>query len=188
MQHCYHCYTSMISFDIWICFASLTFVICALDRLTVKGYCVKSRDGVFSWHNIYIWNMSENWAYNWSSELTNHETQEVINAIIHPSFFFPHIEFFFFPLFHRPNCRLIIFPFFYHQVPFADVAQKTLVMAVYDFDRFGKHDQIGFIKIPLNSVDLCKTLEEWRDINPPDTDADKVNCDWCDDPDSLLLL
>lgn len=65
--------------------------------------------------------------------------------------------------------------FLFKNVPFADVAAKTLVMSVYDFDRFGKHDQIGLIKIPLNSVDLCKTLEEWRDINPPDTDADKEN-------------
>ena len=60
------------------------------------------------------------------------------------------------------------------QLPFAEVASQTLVMNVYDFDRFSKHDQIGQIKIPLNSVDLARTIEEWRDLDPPESDGDKV--------------
>uniref|UniRef100_A0A8C2B7M9 Synaptotagmin Vb n=1 Tax=Cyprinus carpio TaxID=7962 RepID=A0A8C2B7M9_CYPCA len=35
---------------------------------------------------------------------------------------------------------------------------------VFDFDRFGKHDVIGQIKIPMNCVDLGQPLHEWRDL------------------------
>lgn len=59
-------------------------------------------------------------------------------------------------------------------VPYAEVGAKTLVFAIYDFDRFSKHDQIGQVKIPLNTVDLCQVLEEWRDLISPDNDAEKV--------------
>ncbi|VUZ52349.1 unnamed protein product, partial [Hymenolepis diminuta] len=51
----------------------------------------------------------------------------------------------------------------------------TLVLYVYDFDRFSKHDQIGQLKIPLGSIDLCQTLEEWRPIEPTDAENEKEN-------------
>jgi len=54
------------------------------------------------------------------------------------------------------------------QLPFGDIPQKTLVMAVYDFDRFSKHDQIGQLVIPLGSIDLCESLEDTRDLTSPD--------------------
>lgn len=37
-------------------------------------------------------------------------------------------------------------------------------MAVYDFDRFSKHDAIGEIRIPMNTIDLAHVIEEWRDL------------------------
>jgi hypothetical protein len=54
------------------------------------------------------------------------------------------------------------------------MGSKTLVFAVYDFDRFSKHDQIGQVKVPLNSVDLGRVVEEWRDLTSPESDAEKV--------------
>ena len=54
------------------------------------------------------------------------------------------------------------------QLAFGDVPQKTLVMAVYDFDRFSKHDQIGQVVIPLSTIDLCESLEDTRDLTSPD--------------------
>lgn len=54
------------------------------------------------------------------------------------------------------------------QIPFAEMGGKTLVMAVYDFDRFSKHDIIGEIKIPMNTLDLAKPIEEWRDLDSAD--------------------
>ena len=37
-------------------------------------------------------------------------------------------------------------------------------MQVFDFDRFGKHDVIGEIKIAMNSIDLGQPKQEWRDL------------------------
>lgn len=41
-------------------------------------------------------------------------------------------------------------------------------MAVYDFDRFSKHDQIGQVVIPLSSIDLCESIEDTRELTSPD--------------------
>ena len=49
------------------------------------------------------------------------------------------------------------------------------MFAIYDFDRFSKHDQIGQVHVPLNSVDLGRVIEEWRDITSPDNEAEKVS-------------
>jgi len=59
------------------------------------------------------------------------------------------------------------------QVPYAEMGSKTLVFDIFDFDRFSKHDQIGAVLVPLNSVDLGRVVEEWRDLVSPESD-DKV--------------
>ena len=46
-----------------------------------------------------------------------------------------------------------------------------MVLAVYDFDRFGKHDIIGKIEIPMNSIDLGQVYEATKELEA----ADKVN-------------
>ncbi len=38
------------------------------------------------------------------------------------------------------------------------------MLQVFDFDRFGKHDVIGQITIPMNCVDLGQPMHEWRDL------------------------
>jgi len=50
-----------------------------------------------------------------------------------------------------------------------------LVFAVYDFDRFSRHDQIGEVQIPLNTVDLGKVIREIRDLSPPPGDKEAEN-------------
>nr|XP_040028971.1 synaptotagmin-1a [Gasterosteus aculeatus aculeatus] len=54
--------------------------------------------------------------------------------------------------------------FFPPQVPYVELGGKTLIMTVYDFDRFSKHDAIGDIKVPMNKVDFSHVTEEWRDL------------------------
>ena len=51
---------------------------------------------------------------------------------------------------------------------------KTLVFAIYDFDRFSKHDQIGEVKLPLCTIDLAQTIEEWRDLVSVEGDGGQV--------------
>ncbi|KAJ8392270.1 hypothetical protein AAFF_G00076340 [Aldrovandia affinis] len=53
---------------------------------------------------------------------------------------------------------------FIFKVPYTELGGKTLVMTVYDFDRFSKHDAIGDVKMPMNKVDFSHVTEEWRDL------------------------
>lgn len=51
---------------------------------------------------------------------------------------------------------------------------KTLVFAIFDFDRFSKHDQIGEVKVPLCTVDLAQTIEEWRELQSVEGEGGQV--------------
>ena len=53
---------------------------------------------------------------------------------------------------------------------YKEIGSKTVVLAVYDFDRFGKHDMIGTVEVPLNSIDLGQMYDATKEIEP----ADKV--------------
>ncbi|XP_018495410.2 synaptotagmin 1, partial [Galendromus occidentalis] len=73
---------------------------------------------------------------------------------------------------HRKSLNPVFNETFNFKVPYAEITTKTLVFAVFDFDRFGKHDQIGEVKIPMNSIDLAQTIEEWRDLTSADNDKE----------------
>ncbi|PAV71491.1 hypothetical protein WR25_12230 [Diploscapter pachys] len=82
---------------------------------------------------------------------------------------------------HRKTLNPVFNETFIFKVPFNEITSKTLVFAVYDFDRFSKHDQIGQVLIPLGKIDLGQVIEEWKDIAPPpdDAEADKILGDIC---------
>ncbi|XP_037086955.1 synaptotagmin 1-like [Pollicipes pollicipes] len=61
---------------------------------------------------------------------------------------------------------------FTFKMPYADVINKTLVFAIFDFDRFSKHDQIGEVQLPLCNVDLANVIEEWRNLVSVESDAE----------------
>lgn len=42
--------------------------------------------------------------------------------------------------------------------------------------RFSKHDQIGQVLVPLNSVDLGRVVEEWRDLTSPESEEKVFRC------------
>ncbi|KAH8858843.1 Synaptotagmin-1 [Schistosoma japonicum] len=76
---------------------------------------------------------------------------------------------------HRKILNPIFNETFIFKIPYAELSAKTLSFTVYDFDRFSKHDQIGQIKVPLSSVDLCNVIEEWRELSPPEGEGEKEN-------------
>lgn len=75
---------------------------------------------------------------------------------------------------HRKTLNPVFNETFNFKVPYAEVTTKTLVFAVYDFDRFSKHDQIGEVRIPLNTIDLAQTIEEWRNLTKVETDGGQL--------------
>ncbi|XP_011702202.1 PREDICTED: synaptotagmin 1 isoform X2 [Wasmannia auropunctata] len=65
--------------------------------------------------------------------------------------------------------------FTFKAVPYADAMNKTLVFAIFDFDRFSKHDQIGEVKVPLCQIDLAQTIEEWRELQSVEGEGGQDN-------------
>ncbi|VDM71051.1 unnamed protein product [Strongylus vulgaris] len=78
---------------------------------------------------------------------------------------------------HRKTLNPVFNETFIFKVAFNEITAKTLVFAVYDFDRFSKHDQIGQVLIPLGKIDLGQVIEEWKDIAPPPDDKEAVGFD-----------
>ncbi|XP_043191801.1 synaptotagmin 1-like isoform X3 [Amphibalanus amphitrite] len=76
---------------------------------------------------------------------------------------------------HRKTLNPVFNETFTFKVPYADAMGKTLVFAIYDFDRFSKHDQIGEVKLPLCTIDLAQTIEEWRDLVSVEGDGGQEN-------------
>uniref|UniRef100_A0A8C6ZCA6 Synaptotagmin 8 n=1 Tax=Nothoprocta perdicaria TaxID=30464 RepID=A0A8C6ZCA6_NOTPE len=65
---------------------------------------------------------------------------------------------------YRKTLNPIFNESFTFQVPQAEVPESTLVMQVYDFNRFAKHDIIGEVRLPLASVNLQRAIEQWSDL------------------------
>lgn len=63
-------------------------------------------------------------------------------------------------------------------MPYEELGGKTLVMCVYDYDRFSKHDIIGEVKLPMNTLDLGQPIEEWRDLE--NAEKEEVIIKWSD--------
>lgn len=64
--------------------------------------------------------------------------------------------------------------FTFKSLPYAEAMNKTLVFAIFDFDRFSKHDQIGEVKVPLCQIDLAQTIEEWRELQSVEGEGGQV--------------
>ncbi|XP_061100578.1 synaptotagmin-1-like isoform X1 [Conger conger] len=55
--------------------------------------------------------------------------------------------------------------YFKFQIPVAELNDSTLVMQVFDFNRFTKHDIIGELRLQLGTIDWNHVIEEWRDLS-----------------------
>ncbi|CAM9285852.1 unnamed protein product [Lampetra planeri] len=69
---------------------------------------------------------------------------------------------------HKKTLNPVFNETFVFKVPYEELGGKTLVMSVYDYDRFSKHDVIGEVKIPMNTIDLGRPIEEWKDLESAD--------------------
>ncbi|KAM7396658.1 hypothetical protein PAMP_019684 [Pampus punctatissimus] len=80
---------------------------------------------------------------------------------------------------HRKTLEPNFSETFTFKVPYTELGGKTLVMTVYDFDRFSKHDAIGAVKIPMSSVDFSQSLQEWRDLQKAEKEESERLGDIC---------
>ncbi|KAM9855071.1 synaptotagmin VIII [Aulostomus maculatus] len=67
----------------------------------------------------------------------------------------------------KNNLNPLFNEYFKFQISKSSLLKSTVVMQVYDFDRFTKHDIIGELRVELASVDWNHIIEEWRDLAEP---------------------
>ena len=65
---------------------------------------------------------------------------------------------------HPQNVSFLLIHCVILQVPYGEVMTKTLVFAVYDYDRFSKHDAIGEVRLPVCQMDLAQAKEIWKEL------------------------
>jgi len=73
---------------------------------------------------------------------------------------------------HRKTLNPVFNETFNFKIPYNEIGSKILVLAVYDFDRFSRHDIIGELRVPMNQVDLGQVTEEWRDLVSAENDKE----------------
>lgn len=56
---------------------------------------------------------------------------------------------------------------FTFQITKASLLQSTVVMQVFDFNRFSKHNIIGELRLQLENIDWNHVIEEWQDLAEP---------------------
>ncbi|XP_072348422.1 synaptotagmin-1-like [Scyliorhinus torazame] len=80
---------------------------------------------------------------------------------------------------HRKTLNPTFNESFTFKIAYSELGGKILVMSVYDFDRFSKHDAIGEIQIPMSSIDLAHVIEEWRDLESAEKEEQEKLGDIC---------
>ncbi|XP_023685631.1 synaptotagmin-2-like isoform X2 [Paramormyrops kingsleyae] len=80
---------------------------------------------------------------------------------------------------HKKTLNPVFNETFVFKIPYQELGGKTLVMSVYDFDRFSKHDIIGEVKLPMNTIDLGQPIEEWRDLESVEKEEPEKLGDIC---------
>ncbi|KAJ3602954.1 hypothetical protein NHX12_030698 [Muraenolepis orangiensis] len=80
---------------------------------------------------------------------------------------------------HKKTLNPVFNETFLFKVPYEELGGKTLVMSVYDYDRFSKHDIIGQVTIPMKTIDLGQPIEEWKDLESVEKEEPEKLGDIC---------
>lgn len=85
----------------------------------------------------------------------------------------PYVKVYFIPDEGRPiqktkvkkrNLNPVFDETFEFNISYPQLVSKTLMLAVYDYDRFSRHDEIGQVSLPMNTVELAETTERWQPL------------------------
>ncbi|KAL0968336.1 hypothetical protein UPYG_G00265570 [Umbra pygmaea] len=80
---------------------------------------------------------------------------------------------------HRKTLNPTFNETFTFKVPYNELGGRTLVMTVYDFDRFSKHDAIGALRVPMSSLDFSHMTQEWRELKKAEKEESERLGDIC---------
>ncbi|KAM6979852.1 synaptotagmin-2-like isoform 2-T2 [Aplochiton taeniatus] len=80
---------------------------------------------------------------------------------------------------HKKTLNPVFNETFIFKIPYEELGGKTLVMSVYDYDRFSKHDIIGEVKLAMNTIDLGQPIQEWKDLESAEKEEPEKLGDIC---------
>ncbi|CAH2326320.1 synaptotagmin-8 [Pelobates cultripes] len=66
---------------------------------------------------------------------------------------------------HRKTLNPVFNEAFTFKVLKSDVPDTAVVLQVFDFNRFSKHDVIGEVRLPLWEMDLHHIIEDWKELS-----------------------
>ncbi|KAM8939657.1 synaptotagmin-8 [Pelodytes ibericus] len=67
---------------------------------------------------------------------------------------------------HRKTLNPVFNEAFTFKVLQTEVPETAVVLQVFDFNRFMKHDVIGEVRLPLGEMELQHVIEDWRQLSP----------------------
>ncbi|KAL0968133.1 hypothetical protein UPYG_G00262800 [Umbra pygmaea] len=80
---------------------------------------------------------------------------------------------------YRKSLNPVFDEHFKFQIDKAELNESTIVMKVFDFNRFSKHDILGELKIKLDTIDWNHVIEEWKDLSEPSKYEDEILGEIC---------
>uniref|UniRef100_A0A4W5L0Z5 C2 domain-containing protein n=1 Tax=Hucho hucho TaxID=62062 RepID=A0A4W5L0Z5_9TELE len=80
---------------------------------------------------------------------------------------------------YRKTLNPVFNEYFTFEIDKAELNESTIVMKVFDFDRFSKHDIIGELRLQLGTVDWNHVIEEWKNLSEPSKSEDIILGEIC---------
>ncbi|XP_013787139.1 synaptotagmin-1-like, partial [Limulus polyphemus] len=73
----------------------------------------------------------------------------------------------------RNSANPVFDEIFKFPVSFEDLSEKTLLLQVFDYDRFSRNDITGDVRVKMCDLDVTTEVEVWGEISK----TDKISCD-----------
>ncbi|CAG5121870.1 unnamed protein product [Candidula unifasciata] len=74
---------------------------------------------------------------------------------------------------HRKTLNPVLEEEFIFELSSEEVATTTLELLLYEYDQFSTDECVGYVRIPLDNLDLSSRLDLWRSISPYEKPKDK---------------
>ena len=97
------------------------------------------------------------------------------NILIHYIFSIIYALQFYFQVHRRTLNPVFNETFVFKNIPYSEITNRVLLLELFDFDRFSRHDLIGEARLPLIDVDLASNINEWRVLTPPHSSRSGVS-------------